>query len=156
MKRYSIKKYYLIFFIFLCSGCSNYVSSFAVKTQIKHEAYTYVSNAPLGFKFKTPGDLEFTKSKRKLRKHYSVSTFNPYFKILLVGKTIIPPHYQIILFESDSTLQSPIVKQQANTLVRDTLLNGKKISFVSIHDNNAKYSAKKDLQTIFTSLKLIE
>lgn len=130
-------------------GCSPKIHKNFQDNRYIYNYGCHIINDPLQLYFKTPADFDYVSDKQQLKEILRNSRLNFKNKVLVYGKTNIPPYYKIYV-----TVGSKTEDQNKFPVLFDTIITGKKIQFIGEPIGNSSISLNKDLKAAFRSLEV--
>lgn len=144
-------KHFRIIILLIITGCSPKISEHFEQNGYVNNYNTFIINDSLKTYFKTAGDFDFVTNRKTLKKVLRKNNYHFKNKVLVYGKTYIPPIYEyFITVGNDLSFEKP-----KHYIVFDTIIGKEKFSFFGKPNKNEETeSLKIDLQRTFQSLEV--
>lgn len=135
--------------VLLVLGCSPNIHKKFSENRYVYDYGIHIINDPLQLYFKTPADIEYVSDRRRLKKIIRNTSVHLGDKVLVYGKSQLPPYYEFFVTVGNNNEQ-----KIHNVIEYDTAIAGKNIQFIGNPIGNTSTSLKKDLRHAFQSLEV--
>jgi hypothetical protein len=144
-------KHLTIILLLILTGCSPKISEHFEENRYINNYSAFIVNDSLQTYFKTAGDFDFVTNRKELKKVLRKNDYQFKNKVLVYGKTNIPPIYEYFITHGENFEN----EKPRHYIVFDTIIGKEKFSFYGKPvDTGVTYSLNKDLQKTFESLEV--